>query len=252
MKFTPNINITTSDSCQVFIEDVSNYLEETQSDSMLHEFKYSDTVSIDLLRHNKLQETIHREITFTKHDSNKLIQIPVKVDGWFSIVHIVLPSKKWFEKQLNKEKGSILGQYDIVYFSDGNKIYKYNPQTQETPQEQAIWVITDLNLESGNYPIYRIEKDYVSICYLRKCYINLCKQIFDDRGFSKCWNKNTVDSELVYKRDLVWMAINVIKYLTECEQLYEVERIIEQITSCNGLCTSSSITSKTSGCGCSK
>jgi hypothetical protein len=48
------------------------------------------------------------------------------------------------------------------------------------------------------------------------------------------------------------MAINVIKYLTECEQLAEVERIIETIQGCNGLCVSSNLTSKTNGCGCSK
>lgn len=48
------------------------------------------------------------------------------------------------------------------------------------------------------------------------------------------------------------MAINVIKYLTECEQLAEVERIIETIKGCNGLCVSSDVTSKTSGCGCCK
>ena len=55
-----------------------------------------------------------------------------------------------------------------------------------------------------------------------------------------------------FARDLVWMAINVIKYLTECEQLAEVERIIETIKGCNGLCVSSDVTSKTSGCGCYK
>ena len=48
------------------------------------------------------------------------------------------------------------------------------------------------------------------------------------------------------------MAINVIKYLTECEQLYEVERIIESIQGCNGLCPQSNISSKVGGCGCSK
>ena len=48
------------------------------------------------------------------------------------------------------------------------------------------------------------------------------------------------------------MAINVIKYLTECEQLYEVERIIESIQGCNGLCLQSNISSKVGSCGCSK
>nr|DAM35540.1 MAG TPA: hypothetical protein [Bacteriophage sp.] len=32
---------------------------------------------------------------------------------------------------------------------------------------------------------------------------------------SACWNKNKIDSELIYKRDLVWMSLNVIAYLAE-------------------------------------
>ncbi len=251
MNFTPSINVITSDNCKVYIEDTSAYLSENISEGK-HQFKYSDTISIDILRHNKLQETVHKEVTFSDHSTKDPIQIPVNIDGWFSIVHVVLPSKNWFEAQLEKQEGSRLGLYDFVYFSDGVTIYKYNPRTEETPTTVPLDEILELNLNAGDYTIYTTEKDYVSICFLRKCYINLCKQIFNERGFSPCWNKNTIDSELVYKRDLAWMAINVIKYLTECEQLNEVERIIETLQGCNGLCTSSNMTSKTNGCGCSK
>ena len=67
-----------------------------------------------------------------------------------------------------------------------------------------------------------------------------------------CWNKYKVNSELIYKRDLVWMAINVVKYLTQCEQLAEADRVIKTIQGCNGLCVSTNLTNSTNGCGCSK
>lgn len=241
------INITTSDSCKVIIQDQSEYLPESFIGTVKNKFKYSDTVSIDVLQHNKVQETVYRDPTYTRHDKKDYVQIPVKFDGWFTVNHVVLPSDKWFESERQKSTGSALGLYDIVYFSDGDHIYKYvnNNVSQVTVNEV-------LEINPINTTISKTDKDYVSICFLRKCYINLCKQIFNDRGFSSCWNKNTVDSELVYKRDLAWMAINVIKYLTECEQLSEVERIIETLQGCNGLCTPSNITSKTNGCGCSK
>lgn len=241
------INITTSDSCKVIIQDNSEYLPESYVGTVKNRFKYSDTVSIDVLQHNKVQETVYRDPTYTPHDKNEFVQIPVKFDGWFTVNHIVLPSATWFENEKLKTEGSALGLYDIVYFSDGNNVYKYinNNVTRTTINEV-------LEINPTNTTISKTDKDYVSICFLRKCYINLCKQIFNDRGFSSCWNKNSVDSELVYKRDLAWMAINVIKYLTECEQLNEVERIIEALQGCNGLCTPSNVTSKTSGCGCSK
>lgn len=251
MKFIPKINIVTSNNCKVYVTDTSNYVEETEKrKGAENAFKYSETVSVDMIRHNKSQETVHREIIISKHDSENKVEIPINIDGWFSVVHIILPSKEWFDREINYGSGSLLGLYDIIFYSDGSKIYKYKLGVDDSPQEVPIYYLTDLNLNSGKYPVYICEKDYISICFLRKCYINLCKQIFNSRGFSSCQNGNKVDSELVYKRDLVWMAINVIKYLTECEQLAEVERIIETIQGCNGLCTSTNITSKTNGCNC--
>lgn len=252
MRFTPTINVITNDTCNVYVEDTSVYLPENISAGK-HQFKYSDTISIDVLRHNKLQETIHRDFIFSDHSNNTPVKIPVNVDGWFSIVHIVLPSKKWFDEELSKADASRLGLYHVIYYSDGKRVYKYLPKISESSVEVSLGEILDLNLNARDYTVYYTEKDYVSICFLQKCYINLCQQIFNERGFSPCWNKNSVDSELVYKRDLVWMAINVIKYLTSLNQLSEVERIIEQINGCNGLCKSdTTYKPSNSGCGCSK
>ena len=242
-----NINVTTSNNCKIIVSDISTYLAEDFSGTVKGKFKYSDTVSIDVLQHNKTTETVYRDPIYTKHDTLQPINIPVKFDGWFDIIHLVLPSIEWFNREIDKSEGSALGLYDLVYFSDGIDIYKYLDGNVS-----QVTIIEVLEVNPINTTVSKTNRDYVSICFLRKCYINLCQQIFEDRGFSRCWNKNKVDSELIYKRDLVWMAINVIKYLTECEQLAEVERIIETIQGCNGLCVSSNLTSKTNGCGCSK
>ena len=242
-----NINVTTSDSCKIMVSDISTYLAEDFSGTVKGKFKYSDTVSIDVLQHNKTTETVYRDPVYTKHDTLQPINIPVEFDGWFDVIHLVLPSIEWFNREIDKSEGSALGLYDLVYFSDGIDIYKYLDGNVS-----QVTIIEVLEVNPINTTVSKTNRDYVSICFLRKCYINLCQQIFEDRGFSRCWNKNKVDSELIYKRDLVWMAINVIKYLTECEQLAEVERIIETIQGCNGLCVSSNLTSKTNGCGCSK
>lgn len=237
-----NINITTSDKCKIVVQDVSTYLAEDFSGIVKGKFKYSDTISIDVLQHNQTLKTI-----YTKHDTLKSIDIPIGFDGQFSLVHLVIPNIEWFNKELEKTEGSALGLYDIVYFSDGIDIYKYiNGKTSQVTIDDI------LEINTVNTTISRISRDFVSICFLRKCYINLCQQIFNDRGISKCWNKNKVNSELIYKRDLVWMAINVVKYLTQCEQLAEADRIIKTIQGCNGLCVSTNLTNNTNGCGCSK
>ena len=237
-----NINITTSDKCKIVVQDVSTYLAEDFSGIVKGKFKYSDTISIDVLQHNQTLKTI-----YTKHDTLKSIDIPIGFDGLFSLVHLVIPNIEWFNKELEKTEGSALGLYDIVYFSDGIDIYKYiNGETSQVTIDDI------LEINTVNTTISRISRDFVSICFLRKCYINLCQQIFNDRGISKCWNKNKVNSELIYKRDLVWMAINVVKYLTQCEQLAEADRVIKTIQGCNGLCVSTNLTNNTNGCGCSK
>ena len=242
-----NINVTTSDSCKIIVSDISTYLAEDFSGTVKGKFKYSDTVSIDVLQHNKTTETVYRDPIYTKHDTLQPINIPVEFDGWFDVIHLVLPSIEWFNREIDKSEGSALGLYDLVYFSDGIDIYKYLDGNVS-----QVTIIEVLEVNPINTTVSKTNRDYVSICFLRKCYINLCQQIFEDRGFSRCWNKNKVDSELIYKRDLVWMAINVIKYLTECEQLAEEKRKKETIQGCKGVCVSSNLKSKTNGCGCSK
>lgn len=241
------ITCNACDNCKVTVQDNSTYLPEDSTGVVKGKFKFSETVSVDVLQLNKTSETIYINPTYTDHSTVEDTTLQVGYDGWFSLVHLVLPSAEWFNKEKAKTEGSALGLYNIVYYIDGSTIYKYINGGSEQVDISEI-----LEINPVNTTISKTSEDFISICFLRKCYINLCKQILEDRGFSSCWNKNKIDSELIYKRDLVWMAINVIKYLTECEQLAEVERIIEIINGCNGLCSSSSSSNKTSGCGCSK
>lgn len=249
----PKIKVYTK-NYSVYITDESDY----SNISGVHKFKYSDTISIDLIRYNKSQSSTYSNTLITQHDTKDAIKLPVQKDGWISIVHIILPTKQWFEKQRQLlGKGTLLTSYDSIFFSDGNKVYKYNPIDNKEPEEFSINCLVDFNLNSGNYSVYRCEVDYISISYLRKCYAELCKQIFNQRGFSPCWNKNNIDSELVFKRDLVWMAINIIQYLIDIHSednptLGEIERIIENLQGCNGLCSSTNINTKLNDCGCSK
>lgn len=162
------------------------------------------------------------------------------------VIHLVLPTAEWFNNERNKSGVSAIDLYDLIYFSDGVFIYKY---INDTIYQVTINEVLEVN--PVNTTISKTNKDYISICFLKKCYINMCQQIFENRAFSKCFDRNKIDSELIYKRDLVLMAINVIKYLTECKQLAEVERIVEILNGCNGLCNSSNIINSTNGCGCS-
>lgn len=94
-----------------------------------------------------------------------------------------------------------------------------------------------------------VEYDYYfQTCRLKKCFINICYQIFDTQALSSCVTPK-LDSNLVYKRDLLWSAMNVIRYLSEMDQYEEAERLLERIVGCNGLCNNQDSHSN-SNCGC--
>lgn len=262
------IKVCTDNSCKIVIRDDTEfggqgYVPESSNSVAPYVFKYSETVAVDVLVLNKTEGPETQIPIYTDHNeqivSNDLdpnnikpgmfaTVLPVKFDGWFTAYHIVVPSKAWFEKEFNKTAGSTLSLYDAVYYSDGQGFYKYLPN--EGSFQVSIDEVIERNIEKTT--ISREEKNYVSICFLKKCYISLCQQIFNSKGFSQCWNKNSQSSDLAYKRDLVWMAINVIKYLTQFNQLAEVQRIIESIGGCNGLCKSEFKQLSSHGCGCSK
>lgn len=243
------IHICANESCKVTITDLTtDYQDESNTNSNYGKFRYSDTISIDVLQHNKITSTELQTPIFSTHGKKvEPITLPVGFDGWFQVQHIILPTEEWFQRELDKGETSILNLYQGVYYTNGKNIYKYyNNESTTVPLEEIV----ERNTEGTT--ISRCSQDYISICFLRKCYINLCQQIFNARAFDKCWNKNKIDSELIFKRDMVWMAINVIKYMVEFNQLAEAARLLERIGGCNGLCMSQYSKSVSSGCGCNK
>ena len=229
---------------QIIVTDVSTtYLEEDDPSFSLNCFRKSDTQSIVIASINKLKG----EEVATSTIGNI---INIDRDGWLTIYYLVLPTKEWFIRA--SKTSNILDLYDIVYYVSKGNVYWYQSNTQEFGQVHQLQELIDLaQLPNVKTTLSYTKADRVSIFNLEKCYINLCQQIFESRGFSQCYNKNNIDSELIYKRDLVWMAINVIKYLAECNQPYEVERIIELLYSCNGVCGDKKVRSNGKGCGCS-
>lgn len=124
---------------------------------------------------------------------------------------------------------------------DDTKPYYYkNKKYYHNIQEVTLQELIEVNPEVSEIKIEYFY--YFSICNLKKCFIKLCKDIFDQRLY-KC--KTTVDNSLIYKRDLLWSAINVIQYMTEMDYIEEAERLLEKITSCNGLCDENN-----KNCGC--
>ena len=233
------LNVCTKSDCSILISEVEG--EYLVSDSIAkNKFKYSDTISIDLLQLNKTTGTeIQQPIFNLRTQEVHPVKLHAKFDGWFTIVHIVIPSIEWFNREVEKDQA--INLYDIVYYSDGTSIYKYVDGSSQIVSVEEV-----INRNPENTTITIVKKDYVSVCFLRKCYINLCQQLFNQKIASKC----NIDNQSAFNRDLVWMALNVISYLVELNQLAEAQIIIELINNgCNGICKQNVAIPR--GCNCS-
>ena len=209
------IKITMDQNCNLVIED--NSFDP-------------DYVQVFIIKHSTSQGEDSQKIIVRDRRDTPVV-FPNAPDGLYSIYKLTIP----------------LDETMPYCYKDG-KYYKNN---QELCVEDIVKAIEEVSLQElidVNPKVSEIKFDYYyyfSTCNLRKCFIQICKDILNQKA-SAC-NPNP-DASLTYKRDLLWTALNVIKYMTEMGQYDEALRLLEEITTCNGLCPPS----KTCKCGCGR
>lgn len=155
---------------------------------------------------------------FIKSESTQTVAFNNFEDGFYTLCKIEIP----------------LDETSPVYYKKG----KYLKGEQEISLQD---IIDDEDIEKEyNY--------FFSTCNLKKCFVNICQEIFKSKA-TICGGSNNADKSLIYKRDLIWSALNVIQYMAEMDQMCEAQRLLEEITACNGLCPKQQTSS---GCGCGK
>lgn len=249
---TLTFNICKSNTCGIIITGLTKgaggYLPEDSTESVAGQFKYSETVTVNVVQLNKTDETELIKSVIIPHiteDDETIVNLTK--DGFFNVSHIVIPTTEWLQKEIDNPNNT-LASYSTIYVSDGSGILKYiGGQLVECPALE----LAERNPEGTTISIG--EKSTFSICYLSKCFVTLCNEILN-MNLSKCKSKNADLEDWIFKRDFVWMTINVIKYLISLGQLAEAQRILEDTDTCNGICSSINTESKTltgrSGCGC--
>lgn len=184
-----------------------------QEDNYDSSYAFVYILQLNKVRHSTTQ-------VFIKTLEDEEVIFDNLLDGFYTLVTLKVP----------------YSMSNMYYYKDG-KFYK-------NIQEVELQEIVDTNPEvSGVEVSYQY---YFHTCRLRKCYVNICQEILDKVASIECDKKN-LDRNLIYKRDLIWSALNVIKYMAEAEQYEEAERLLERITGCNGLCDNSY-----GECGCHK
>lgn len=238
------INICTSDSCKVIVQDLTLDYTKESSDDDITKPKYSDTKSLIIIQKFSSEDSSIVKNFFVEHNIGEdiVFPIPIEFDGWFKVSYIVLPTLQWIQKY---DLEDISSEYNLVYFTNNDKIYKLSGRQYS---EVTLAEIIEVNPDS-NTTISKYTQDNVSICNLRKCYMDLVNKILNSNFIGRCFSNN-IDKNLIFKRDILWMALNSIKYLVEFCQFAEAQRLIERLISCNGLCSNNLTNSQKNGCGC--
>ena len=136
----------------------------------------------------------------------------------------------------NKSDGFYI-LYRIKVPTDDTKPYYYKEDKfYHNDEEISLEELISVNPETTGLDFEYFY--YFQLCNLKKCYIKVCKEIFNSK------NRCEADKNLTYKRDLIWSAINTLVFMVELEQYEEAERLLEKINGCNGICPNNN------DCGC--
>lgn len=265
----------TDANCSISVLDGIKYnnlkIEKDTEDGEWKQLERTNFVSIYIAQLNTSKES---KIIFYKAEENTEdtpeITIPSIEDGYISLYHIVIP---WYDDiDWDHDPSYYRFREHHFYYLDGvfykivkkripagpgglKTVYVEEERSEEDLIQEILTIIENQDTEAykdlfESY-INKITEQYpiFSICHLRKCYKNICQTIFNSRIFDKCF-KAKVNSDLIFRRDLVWATINVIQYLVDSEQFAEAQLVLERINECPGLCTEQEKESGKKGCGC--
>lgn len=205
-------------------------------------------------------------------------EIKLKNDGWYRIIHAVLPTKKAIE-EMQLEKGTVIDSFitvtgfdipDLVYAFDTEeyKLVKANIITVQTVTDgklefkkvftwkQACWeeIIETINSPLSSTVTY-CGKDYFNYCKLEQAYMDkiddLIKLYTGENGIciQNCDSFSKDNNTDIQIRDYFWMAINAIKYCIDMGMYCKALSILKCVEACN--IYSSKTTSNNGDCGCS-
>lgn len=196
--------------------------------TIVHDINFDENYAyIYVLQLNKSNEVITQ--VAKRENIEDQVVFDIGQDGFYTLITIKVP------RDTSKE----------YYYRDG-KVYHIN-------EEADLALLLELNPEVSGLIV--TPEYYFQTCHLRKCYISICQQIFDQVHSLNC-DKPSMDSNLIYKRDLLLSAINIIEFMAERDQFKEAELLLERIMNCNGLCDmkcnkTHKHSSKPCNCGCS-
>lgn len=238
------------------------------------DYTWEDTVTVNVLTEHMKDDTDQFvEVKVQPHYVTKpsdtrvpdISKFDIKKDGVYHIYHIVTVTKSWLDKYDAAEEAPLLSNLhnNGLYYFDQQKgqFFFRDFQNEDIPVSKENFAKTffeelgqEVAPEQSQFSASYDVDTAMSIYQLRLCYVNLCQQIFDRMGCSKCHTTSLDD--LIFKRDMIYMAISVINYCIDLKHYHEAARHLEWIHVCGGLCHDNHPNNcgghETKGCGCAR
>lgn len=220
-------------------------------------YAYSHTITLNTLTSIKsdgVESIKETDIVFHEVDCIDESDMEMPIDGLYQVTHIILPTEVWLQYVLDRDV-TALTAYNLIYIynktTEGFQKYINNELVDVTLEEVlAVNAMPPVNITDKTSTIIRSDKNTFCTCYINECFYRLCKNLLIELP-GKCQNKLDLLKSSIYNRDLIWMTINVIKYLLELKQFYEAQRVLEDITFCGNICKDvMNKNLKGTGCGC--
>lgn len=226
-------------------EDYMNDGVEDEVSPSFRQYKYSESVTINVIYSVAADNTYTTEfIDIIPHDDRvDQTDYVFKDDGLYEICHMILPTKEFVDSlKTNQHWGDLKNKYPVIYYYDGEEFRKYTPH-DDVDEPTTIEFILEVN--DPNSSIIKASQNTFNVCYMENC---LYKTVYTT--LQNSWGKCQTPKTNNFERDLLWMAVHVIKYLIEFNQFLEAQRIIETFADCGYSCSHSKIYSNE--CRCSR
>lgn len=241
--------------CNILVTGLEISSDQYQNDADLivsyRNYGWKQTVTVNaIISVNADGEETYQSHNVVLHDTDCMDedQITLPLDGLFQVSHMIIPTADWIRYVEDREPKAF-DMYEMVYFYDitSKAFYKYINHKAEKVDINEV-----LEIDSCTSTIIREDKSTFTICHLMECFYNLCKNLLGAIPGQCSKNLDSIKAQIA-NRDIIWMAINVIKYLIELGQYFEAQRILESVTQCGGICRDITVKSnKGGGCGCNQ
>lgn len=231
-------------------QDYDLYQSENLHISSYDRYKYSQCYTLNVITYQSEDDETLFDSSIKCHETSlDVADFQLDKDGIYNIYHIIIPSIEWFN-ELVKDNINFLKEYNIIYITDGDYVYKCSIDDNNDIHYSKCSIEEVYQVNSCGTTLFSSTETIFSTYNLYMCYINICKELLGDPHKCSACNYQSTNMDLRYRRDLVWMALNVIEYYIKRDELEAAYQVIVDLMGCGGLCENT--IKREHSCGCSK